>query len=589
MDLVAHTLKDVFENIGYKKGKRSFSAFMFVLITPADGDMFLDFLSSVRDINYLSGNEVLVIAPSIAWHNNSKLTVEELASLRTRPEPWIQQKYNEFMERQTQETYDLCKHIGLPASELPCLVIFDTLDSPDHFVSIRLLKQNGSSLGSNLRHAIALMDDSCLWSKRRYLDSIRQDLHAEVPSTIKNRGTYEQVNRQRNELEAMRRRISRAKVAREPGLDRRYRAAAADLKSAIELEISPSFLIERSPQFLGRLVDGLYDPKALDHVRMIKKNAGKRISQECLQAFDNFFVAADDYFRKERLEDRRRECEARLRISGTQLELEILKMREQLENEAYEIEKELSNASRQPTRVLAELPSARLWRISNYHPSSWLTLEENSQCNESTTPLARGDELMENILFAAANPKGIGQLRLDEEAREIEEGLRRAKKRDRFRLNQRWALRPADLRRALLDVEPTILHFSGHGSGQDGLVLEDESGAPHFVSSSALEELFSLFQDRIRCVVLNACYSEEQAKAISKHIPVVIGMSTAIGDKAAIAFALGFYDALGGGRSYQDAFRFGRNAISMMNIPEHLTPQIHLSKMTASGDKVKTT
>ncbi|WP_166482805.1 hypothetical protein [Scytonema sp. UIC 10036] len=41
----------------------------------------------------------------------------------------------------------------------------------------------------------------------------------------------------------------------------------------------------------------------------------------------------------------------------------------------------------------------------------------------------------------AANPRNTSQLRLDEEVREIEEGLRRASKREQFKLKQRWAVR----------------------------------------------------------------------------------------------------------------------------------------------------
>jgi hypothetical protein len=73
-------------------------------------------------------------------------------------------------------------------------------------------------------------------------------------------------------------------------------------------------------------------------------------------------------------------------------------------------------------------------------------------------------------------------------------------------------------------------------------------------------------------VVLNACYSEQQAEAIAKHIDYVVGMKKAIGDEAAIKFAVGFYDALGAGMNYEIAFDFGRNAIDLRGIPEHLTP-----------------
>jgi len=71
---------------------------------------------------------------------------------------------------------------------------------------------------------------------------------------------------------------------------------------------------------------------------------------------------------------------------------------------------------------------------------------------------------------------------------------------------------------------------------------------------------------------LNGCYSKAQANEIAKHIPYVIGMNQAIGDKAAIAFAVGFYDALGAGRSIEFAYNFGCTAIQLEGIAEHLTP-----------------
>lgn len=40
-------------------------------------------------------------------------------------------------------------------------------------------------------------------------------------------------------------------------------------------------------------------------------------------------------------------------------------------------------------------------------------------------------------------------------------------------------------------------------------------------------------------------------------------MNQAIRDDAAIAFSIGFYRALGYGRSFEDAFKFGKNAIQL--------------------------
>jgi hypothetical protein len=176
------------------------------------------------------------------------------------------------------------------------------------------------------------------------------------------------------------------------------------------------------------------------------------------------------------------------------------------------------------------------------------------------------------ILILAANPKNTEKLRLDEEMREIQAGLERARKREQFDLIPRWAVRPQDLLRALLDYEPQIVHFSGHGGGEQGLALENDSGQAQLVSADALARLFKLFEGKVECVLLNACYSEVQAEAICQHVNYVIGMNQAIGDKAARKFAVGFYDALGAGRSIEDAYEFGCSAIYLEGISEHLIP-----------------
>ncbi|OUL23072.1 CHAT domain-containing protein [Nostoc sp. RF31YmG] len=183
-------------------------------------------------------------------------------------------------------------------------------------------------------------------------------------------------------------------------------------------------------------------------------------------------------------------------------------------------------------------------------------------------------QTMKTILILASSPVNEARLRLDKEVREIDEELRRSQKRDQFKLEQRWAVRTDDLRRALLDTEPQIVHFCGHGSGTQGLVIEDEAGKSRLVSTEALADLFELCAEHVECVLLNACYSEEQAKAIVQHIDYVIGMSDAVGDTAAIKFATGFYDGLGAGKSIETAYKFGRNAIQLENIPEHLTPKL---------------
>lgn len=168
---------------------------------------------------------------------------------------------------------------------------------------------------------------------------------------------------------------------------------------------------------------------------------------------------------------------------------------------------------------------------------------------------------MKKILILASNPKGTPALALFKEIRDIEEGLKLSKNRDEFDIKTRGAVRQEDLRRAMLEVKPQIVHFCGHGMGSQGLVLEDDNGNERLASTEALSELFRIFSDRVECVLLNACYSEVQADAIVQHINYVIGMNQEVRDDAAIAFTVGFYDGLGAGESIERAFEIGRNAI----------------------------
>ena len=89
-----------------------------------------------------------------------------------------------------------------------------------------------------------------------------------------------------------------------------------------------------------------------------------------------------------------------------------------------------------------------------------------------------------------------------------------------------------------------------------------------------MSQLFSVLKDNIRCVVLNACYSEQQAQAIAAHIDCVVGMSKAIGDQAAIGFAASFYQALGYGKDIKTAFELGCVQVDLEGLNEQDTPKL---------------
>jgi hypothetical protein len=160
-----------------------------------------------------------------------------------------------------------------------------------------------------------------------------------------------------------------------------------------------------------------------------------------------------------------------------------------------------------------------------------------------------------HILFLAANSVDA-PLDLERELSRINANLRMAKERDRLDLKPVMAATIDDVMQAMLDDPPTIVHFSGHGLAE-GVVFRDAAGNPHLVPGKALASLFALFTESVSCVVLNACWSEPQARAIRQHIPHVIGTRAMIPDTAAVAFSTGFYKAIAAGKDVPFAYRMG--------------------------------
>ncbi len=190
------------------------------------------------------------------------------------------------------------------------------------------------------------------------------------------------------------------------------------------------------------------------------------------------------------------------------------------------------------------------------------------------------------ILFLAADPKDASRLRLGEEFGEINEQIKRSEHRDLFKLElPQLSLQPKEISEALLNLQPKIVHFSGHGMSDGELCFENEKGQIQLVQPEALADLFKEFANQVNCVVLNACNSQPQAEAIGKHIKYVVGMKRAISDKAAIAFTTGFYQTLGAGSSIEKAYRLGCNQIKFLpGTPEPLPPDMGRGMGTGSQE-----
>jgi hypothetical protein len=179
------------------------------------------------------------------------------------------------------------------------------------------------------------------------------------------------------------------------------------------------------------------------------------------------------------------------------------------------------------------------------------------------------------ILFLAANPDDAKhKLALDQEAASIQEKLRLADYRDSVELVTRWAVGPDDLLQALNEVQPQVVHFSGHGSRSHDVAVEGDQRQMLRVSIDVLRNLFRTMQDNIRLVVLNACHSNAQAEAITQYIDCAIGMGDTIPDATAIDFAASLYRAIGFGRSVKNAFEQGVVSLQLKGIPGVQLPEL---------------
>ena len=227
---------------------------------------------------------------------------------------------------------------------------------------------------------------------------------------------------------------------------------------------------------------------------------------------------------------------------------------------------DLINAARNLNPGNSKLKAVAEELLTN-HPKEPLSAPSPNNPTKQSTQLQK-------ILILTAIPHG---LRLDKEIREIEDAIRRATRRDLFDIRTRTAVHPQDIRRAIAEEKPQVVHFCGHGLEDGSLMLEDDGGKNKPVPPQGLAILFKHHSDYVNCVLLNACHSVKTAEAISQHINYVIGMNREIGDKAAIAFSQGFYDGLGYESAdnqdvFQKAFDEGLIAIAMEDFSQESIP-----------------
>ena len=229
----------------------------------------------------------------------------------------------------------------------------------------------------------------------------------------------------------------------------------------------------------------------------------------------------------------------------------------------------------------------QLMIISNSILESLEYIEE-----ESTVSIPENLPKSNTILFLASNPSRTALLQLEIEFVKISHNLQNSP--HAFDLKSEWAVTPIKFQQAIMSYQPRILHFSGHGTRNQqpqteeaeratgflqepikgGILLEDEAGNSKTVSQKALNDLFEIVSRHfsLDAVILNACYSQEQALVIIKYVPFVIGMRDTVEDQTAIAFSSGFYANLARENDIELAFELAQNGIALSGLRDEDKP-----------------
>ena len=159
-----------------------------------------------------------------------------------------------------------------------------------------------------------------------------------------------------------------------------------------------------------------------------------------------------------------------------------------------------------------------------------------------------------------------GRLDLAEEHRQVVQAVSRALYRDALNIQVAQAVRPNDVSYLLQHHRPQVVHFSGEGTADSGILLRCDDGGLAPIETTGLRRLVENTCPQLQLVVLNSCWSSDLARQLAAACGCAVGMTSELPDTTAIAFATELYQALAFGQSVGRAVWTARAALELHGV-----------------------
>jgi hypothetical protein len=162
---------------------------------------------------------------------------------------------------------------------------------------------------------------------------------------------------------------------------------------------------------------------------------------------------------------------------------------------------------------------------------------------------------MPRILILTANSKTT-PLQLASEVQDIRSAVG---EHSNFTVRHENEVHGSDFIPLLIKEQPDILHFAGHGGGEQttiSLKSGDKNDVP--LSSKDFASILHRLKVRPKLLVLNACSTAEFSNVVRSYVGAFVGASGKIGDAAAQNFSRNFYTNLANSQSVSAAFELAK-------------------------------